>query len=433
MAPRPAALPATVCILILGVVLGALPLGAPAAFAAPVAPAGRAARATVAQAPPVTRRPVAVIALADDPQAEALANRIGTTLVNHAVLAPLEPGSMIGALVGEFVNEYRDKIASAEGTRVRAEKALADFVFPVAVSTAQAGHESLHTVVPSTHAVALYSDLALIVAKAKLGESKQAEAARFFGLVHQLTPGRRLDPALHLPEVVAAYEAARTGLAQTGTLVVKGSGRVWVDGKDQDSKTRFLVPAGLHVVWLTGPDRETVGRQVFVDADRETVVALDEAPASTRLKVQRARLALSNAPDPTARAAAMRRLAELLAVHDAVLITMPAGKLIVQTWHDKAEGDLLPGFSAHRLAEGEEPAELLRPLAPPPRVVRDPGPKALPEGPKQWYRRRPIQATIVAGVIGVVVGSVLLARKLEDKSVGLDGNTMFLPPGQAAR
>ncbi|HWU86144.1 MAG TPA: hypothetical protein VN253_02670, partial [Kofleriaceae bacterium] len=374
-----------------------------------------------------TRRPVAVIALADDPQAEAFANLLGTTLVNHGALAPLEPGSMIGALVGEFVDEYRDKIASAEGTRVRAEKALSDFVFPVAVSTAQAGHESLHTVIPSTHAVALYSDLALIVAKAKLGEGRQAEAARFFGLVHQLTPGRRLDPALHLPEVVAAYEAARTGLARTGTLVVKGSGRVWVDGKDQDARTQFLLPAGLHVVWLTGPDRETVGRQVFVEADQENIVDLGEAPASIRLRVQRARIALRNAPDPAARAAAMRRLADLLAVHDAVLITMPAGKLIVQTWHDKPEGDLLPGFSAHRLALGEQPTELLRPLAPPPTHPRPARPRPLPDVEKEWYRRRPVQASIAAGVLGVVIGSIVLARRLQDRTVRLDGDTIFLP------
>src|SRR5689334_833670 len=285
MAPRLAARSVTVCILILGLWMTR---SAPAA---------------------AERRPVAVIALSDDAQAESYANLIGTTLVHHDTLAPLEPGSMIGALVGEFVDENRDKLASAEGSRVRAEKSLSEFAFPVAISMAQVGHESLHTVVPSTHAIGLYADLALVVAKAKLGENRQDEAARFFGLVHQLTPGRRLDPALHLPEVVAAYQAARTGLARTGTLVVQGSGKIWVDGQGQEgpnAKTRFLLPAGLHVVWLTGPDRETIGRQVYVDADKETVLDLGEAPAPLRLKVQRARIALRNAPDPTARAVAMR-------------------------------------------------------------------------------------------------------------------------------
>jgi hypothetical protein len=389
----------------------------------------------IAGAPPAQagRRPVAVIALSDDAQAEQYANLIGTTLVHHDTLAPLEPGSMIGALVGEFLDESRDQIASAEGTRVRAEKALSEFVFPVAVSTAQVGHESLHTVVPSTHAIGLYADLALILAKAKLGESKQAEAARFFGLVHQLTPGRRLDPALHLPEVVQAFEAARAGRGRTGRLVIRGTGRVWIDGNDRGVTTRPVdLPEGLHVVWLSGFDRETVGQQVYVEADKENVLDLGDTPAPLRLKVQRARVLLRNAPDPAARATAMRRLAELLDVHDAVLITMAGGKLIVQTWHDKADGELQPGFSAHRLAEGEKPLDLLKPLAPPGRPGD--GPTPLPPVPERpWYRRRGVQASIAVGVLGAIVGSVMLARSLDDGQIGLGHDLTFLPPRMAGQ
>ncbi len=389
---------------------------------------------TTALAAPATagRRPVAVVALADDPRAESFANLIGTTLVHHDTLAPLEPGSMIGALVGEFLDESRDKLASAEGTRVRAEGALANFVFPVAIATAQVGHESLHTVVPTTQAVALYAELSLILAIAKLGEHKQAEAARFFGLVHRLTPGRRLDPALHLPAVVQAFEAARTGQGGTGKLVVKGTGRVWIDGQDQGVTTRpFDLTEGLHVVWLSGPERETIGKQVWVDAGKDSVLDLGDAPAPLRVRVQRARLAMRNAADPAARGVAMRRLAELLAVHDAVVITMADGKLIVQTWHDKAEGALESGFSPPRLAEGEKPLDLLSPLVPPaPQVdlrVRTP-----PVVEKPWYRRRGIQASIAAGVLGAIVGSVVIARSLDDQ-VGLGRDITFLPPKMAGQ
>ena len=377
------------------------------------------------------RRPVAVIALSDDAEAESYANLIGTTLVHHDTLAPLEPGSMIGALVGEFLDESRDKLASAEGTRVRAEAALSSFVFPVAISTAQVGHESLHTVEPRTHSISLYADLALILAMAKLGQGQQTDAAWYFGLVHQLTPGRRLDPALHLPTVVGAFEAARTGRGRTGTLVLKGSGRVFIDGKDRGFTTKsFALPDGLHVVWLSGFERETVGKQVYVQADKETVLDLGDAPAPLRLKVQRARVQLSNAPDPAARAVAMRRLAELLSVHDAVVITKSNGKLIVQTWHDKPEGELQAGFSAHRLADGETPIEILRTLAPPERSdIGPPPPPPLPERP--WYRRRGVQASIAAGVLGVVIGSVMLARSLDDGQVGLGRDVVFLPPKMA--
>lgn len=407
MAPRLAARSVIVCILILGVWT---------VWSAP-AEAGR--------------RPVAVIALSDDAQAESYANLIGTTLVHHDTLAPLEPGSMIGALVGEFVDENRDKLASAESSRVRAEKSLSEFAFPVAVSMAQVGHEALHTVVPSTHAIGLYADLALVLAKARLGENQQAEAARFFGLVHQLTPGRRLDPALHLPEVVAAFEAARPIPGRTGTLVLKGTGRVWIDGADRGVTTGpFELAEGLHVVWLSGFDRETAGRQVYVEAGRANVLELGDSPAAQRLRVQRARVLLRNAPDPAARATAMRRLAELLDVHDAVLITTAGGKLIVQTWRDRAEGELQPGFSAHRLADGERPLDLLRPLAPPARAPE--GPTPLRPGPdRPWYRRRGVQITIAAGVLGAIVGSVMLARSLGDDQVGLDRNLIFLPPKMA--
>jgi hypothetical protein len=399
---------AIVCILSLGM---AMTLAAPAA-------AGR--------------RPVAVVALADDPRAESFANLIGTTLVHHDTLAPLEPGSMIGALVGEFLDESRDKIASAEGIRVRAEGALDSFVFPVAIATAQVGHESLHTVVPTTHAIALYAELSLILGIAKLGEDRGDEAARFFGLVHRLTPGRRLDPALHLPAVVAAFEAARTGQGGTGRLVVKGTGRLWIDGKDQGVTTRpFDLAEGLHVVWVTGPERETIGKQVWIETGKDSVLDLGDAPAPLRVRVQRARLALRNAADPAARGVAMRRLAELLAVHDAVVITMADGKLIVQTWHDKAEGELQSGFSPPRLAEGERPLDLLAPLAPPVPLV-DLRLQPPPVAPRPWYRRRGVQASIAAGVLGAIVGSVVISRSLDDQ-VGLDRGLTFLPPKMAGQ
>jgi hypothetical protein len=307
-------------------------------------------------------------------------------------------------------------------------------VFPVAISTAQVGHESLHTVQPSTHAVALYADLALVLGIAKLGDGQQAEAARFFGLVHLLTPGRRLDPALHLPTVVQEFEAARPTRGRTGKLLIQGSGRMWIDGKDRGVTTKPPkaiegLSEGLHVVWLTGAERETVGRQVYIEADKENILNLGDAPAPLRLKVQRARVQLRNAPDPAARAVAMRRIADLLSVHDAVVITNSAGKLIVQTWHDPDDevNGLKPGFSAHRLADGEKPVDLLRPLVPQPPPIPPP-PPLRPALVRPWYLRRGWQASIAAGVVGAIVGSVMIGRALGDDQVGLGRDLTFLPP-----
>jgi len=411
MAPRLAARSVIVCILMLG---GSIARSAPAA-----APA---------------RRPVAVIALADDAKTEQFANTIGSALVNHDTLGPLEQGSMIGALIGEFLDENRDQIASAQVARVRAEGALANFVFPVAISMAQTGHESLHTVRPTTGSNGLYADLALLQGIAYLGQGKQAEAVGFFGLVHRLSPGRRLDPALYLPAVVQAFEAARSVRARPAQLVIKGQGQqLWLDGNEQKGTVwSFDVPEGLHVVWLAGPERETVGRQVHVTAGQQNVLDLGDAPAPQKLKVQRVRHKLSQTTTEVERAERMRRLAALLGVHDAVLIKIADGKLLVQTWHDRAEGELRAGFSAWRLAEGEDPFDLLRPLVPPVRPSPE-RPRRPRTADRPWYRRRGIQASIAVGVLGAVVGSVMFARSRGDGEIGLDHDVTFLPPKMAGQ
>jgi hypothetical protein len=132
----------------------------------------------------------------------------------------------------------------------------------------------------------------------------------------------------------------------------------------------------------------------------------------------------------------MRRLAELLSVHDAVVIVLYKGRdaadrLGVQTWHDRTEGALEAGFSSHRLAEGETPHGLLEPLAPPvPVVHRRPRGPVVPDRP--WYRRRGVQASIAVGVLGAVVGSVVLVRSLDDQ-VGLGRDLTFLPPRMAGQ
>ncbi len=50
---------------------------------------------------------------------------------------------------------------------------------------------------------------------------------------------------------------------------------------------------------------------------------------------------------------------------------------------------------------------------------------------RPWYQRRGVQATIAAGVVGAIVGSVMLSRALVDNDVGLDRNLTFLPPRMA--
>jgi hypothetical protein len=108
---------------------------------------------------------------------------------------------------------------------------------------------------------------------------------------------------------------------------------------------------------------------------------------------------------------------------------MANGKLIAQTWHDRTKDEpheLMPGFSAHRLAEPDKPLELLKPLAPPPGPkIEDPGVVIPPitESPR-WYQRRSVQLSVAAGVVAVVVGSILISRALDDK-IATDTNPSF--------
>lgn len=375
-------------------------------------------------------RPVAIIVLSDEAAARQLGKDVGNALYGHRALRPLADPDMVSELLGGFDDENLNQWKTAEDYRARAERWLSQFSFTTAASDAEAGQEALHGATPNTQVVALYADLAFAYATAKLGESRAREAAEAFALVHRLSPDRKLDAARYLPEVVQAFDAARATVEPREHLAVQGTGRVWIDGREAGAAPgTFVVTAGIHVVWLTGPARETVGKKVVVEPGQERTVELPDAPASLALRVMRARLALKFAPDPAARAVAMRRLAELLDVHDAVLIVASGGKLIAQTWHDKAEGSLLPGFSAHRIVEPDKVSELLRPLTPPAKPeVEKPLPEVVPPIEKpRWYARTSVRTGIVVGVIAAVVGSILVARSLDDGWIGVHHDPGFRP------
>ena len=116
-----------------------------------------------------------------------------------------------------------------------------------------------------------------------------------------------------------------------------------------------------------------------------------------------------HARDAAERASAMKRLATLLGVGDAVLIAKIDGKLAVQTWRDRE-----PGFSAVRVHAAEPPVEVLAPLAPVPKAK--PNPEPLPELPpvvveKRWYQKKWVRASIAGGVIAGVIGAILYTQR----------------------
>ena len=98
--------------------------------------------------------------------------------------------------------------------------------------------------------------------------------------------------------------------------------------------------------------------------DHPTTVPLKPIDATPDVQVKRARLALSRAQaqhDDAARAAAMKQLATLLGVGDAVMISKrPDGALQWETWRDRA-----PGFSAPQAyTTDQKPDDILEGLGP---------------------------------------------------------------------
>lgn len=373
-------------------------LGASLARAEPGRQAAREDRPEV-----IARRPVAVIDLTNDQAVRDVANRLLELLASHAELAP--PAVSDGAaLVDKLPPDDELRLADARKKLLSAVKNLAQRSFREAAIDAVEGQESLLRVTPRA-ALSLYADLEMALGQSRLGEKKDDEAREAFALVHRLDPGRTLDERRYLPEVIQMFEAARTPSAELGTIAVRGTGRVWIDGEEVGSSPgEFPAALGRHVVWLTGMLRETAGKEVVVTATRPGDATILDGPLTRPQKVVRFRIALAQAPDPAARAAAMKALAAFVNVHDAVLLSSVNGKILWQTWRDRE-----PGFSEIRELGLDRPGEILKPLVPP----RPPPPESrvvLAPLPQRWYQRRTVQLGLVASVVAAILGGYVWAH-----------------------
>ena len=373
------------------------------------------------------RRPVAVINLdtSDAAGPQTLAAELERELSAHAVLRVIPDSSDAAALRDRIDDDDGPRLERARIDLEEAKQALLDFRSFEAVRYTEEGHRELLVVTPAV-AVKLYAQLAVVMGTALFDEKRPAESKAAFEHALALDPGISPDPAYTRPDVYAAFRAAAQPSGPPGKLEVKGTGVVWIDGNEVGlAPGTFDAYAGGHVVWLTGVDRETRGLQVMVQAGQTTVAEVPDAEAPRRMKVQRARLLLARAPDPTARAAAMKRLADLVGVKDAVLLSLTNGQITFQTWSEDAAVPV-PGFSAHEERRDREPADLLVRLAPPP-PIDDSVPIKLPPPPppKKWYQKRSWQLGIAAGVVGAVVGGYFLSQAGPDTFIGLGPDPRF--------
>ena len=364
------------------------------------------------------RRPVAVVNLdlADESKARELAEGVIDELRDHPDLKSLGNPTDEAALKDRIVDPDKAGLDAALDFKSRAEAELVQFNTNNARLYAEEGRKALLTVQPLA-AVQLYADLAFLEGLAYLADERAADADAAFAQCARLDPTRMLDPARFRPQVVTAYAKARGTVTAPGFITIEGNGRAWIDGIEVgQAPGGFSAAAGRHVVWLTGAERSTGGASTVVTAAQQAKVAITNDTGSIeghRLAVQRARIALARAADATAKAGAMTALAKLVGVEDAVLLQVSADKVIVQTWR-AGNVERAPGFSALRERNPKEKAiELLTPLAPPKqRVDPDDGPIVKPKPivvAKRWYQRRSVQAGIVVGVIGAIVGGYLIS------------------------
>jgi hypothetical protein len=383
---------------------------APGPVAAPAAPPPAASPATP------TRRPVAVVDLTGTPEGQKAANEILDTLVNHVDLSAVGQAAFVRALKGAFADEDRPALDAARRAKLEADDFLVALDYRAAETAADRGIQELQNVRPSPDVLGLYAELAFATGQAALKLRKPNDAAVEFGLSARLDPAKRPDPTRYEPDIVEAYRLAATKTGAPVKLEVKGAGTTWIDGIDRGSApATFDVSPGMHLVQLTGPERDTRGVQA--DATQTPVVTIPDAPASDERKVERARIELSRTKDSAARAGALKRLAQLLGVGDAVVIESgPDGTLRVQTWRDRA-----PGFTAPVAFREGRSLELLAPLAPPRKiepkkpddVVIPPIVEDTPLIKKRWF-----QASVVTGVLAVAATVFILANA--DRMITLD-------------
>jgi hypothetical protein len=380
----------------------AKPAGRPGALGAPNDATANSGKVEI------VRRPVAVIDLTNDQAVRDVANKLLELLATYPELAP--PAVSDGAaLVDKPPADDEVRIDSAQRKRLSAEQNLAQRNFREAAIDAVEGQELLLHVTPRA-AIPLYADLALALGQSRLGEKKNDEAREAFALTYRLDPSRTLDDLHYLPEVIQAFEAAKHATPGEGKIAVRGAGQVWIDGQMAGTAPdTFNADLGRHVVWLTGLLRETGGKEVLVTATRSGDATIMDGPLTRPQKVVRYRMALAQAQDPAARATAMTALATFVHVHDAVLLSAANGKIIWQTWRDRA-----PGFSALKELGHDNPIEILKQLAPP-APVGDPEPPSVqpPLVVQRWYQRPRIQIGILATVVVALIGGYLWAHYTE--------------------
>jgi hypothetical protein len=391
---------------------------------------------------PVARRPVALVSvdLTGDQELITLAKSIENVLETHATLRPIYRG----ALYERIDDPDAIPLAAAKDKLDEAQAELGNGNFANAARFAHDGQELLWSVTPQ-QATHLYADLAFLRGKALLGDNRADEARAAFTLTQRLDSTRKLDLGREPPSVVTAYQQAKVAPAPIGRVSVtvgkpeeQFRGTVWIDGESVGfAPTEYVVPSGLHVIWVTDRERVTKGVEIEVKPNAVRPINVPGESASDTDKLQRLRQELARAPDDAARLVTMKAIAKLAGnVKDAVVLSLVNGKVVYQVWRSD-DADRAPGFSPkHERGPKDLPVKMLEDLLPPP-PIEDDGPGVvfpIPHDTTRWYKKPAYWAGIGFGASLVAAGVYFLVITLTPKDVdGPENITLVNPASSISR
>lgn len=244
---------------------------------------------TTPRAPTATPAPIAVIDIRGDGVGGELAQELAVALGKQAGVTSIADPAIAAALVGPIVEEDTRAIADASRALQASRDELARFERASAVAQAALGQRLLFDTAPSPATTALLADLAFAEGVAELSEPSDRErAGAAFALVHRLVPGRTLDPARYLPEIVTAFAAAAAAPAGRATLAITGDGTLWLDGRAVGpSPGHRQRRPGQSRGDRVGPGRLARGARISVPVDGLAQINLPAAPASRRVQTVR--------------------------------------------------------------------------------------------------------------------------------------------------
>lgn len=346
------------------------------------------------------RRPVLVVDATTDGRGQVTVTRLEAALAAEASLGPVGEDIRAALSAPPVVDDsWRAAAATATG---QARASLARFAYREAGDRAAAALDRLAAVADDAEARRTLAELALLQGQAEVGAGDLVGAEQALRLVHRFDPGRTLDPARYLPEVVAAFVAAGRPSEQVGKLrvVAPGAAEVLVDGAVVGGEPVTVeVSPGPHLVAVRGEAITTIGRRVTAAAGETVQIELTPVVAPLAVRVGRALVRLRAAADDRALVDSVATLLGLAQARDAVVVVGDGGPAVrLYT----ARGGLGPARPVDDAGAALAP---LRPLAPRPRVRPPVTPPPVELGP--WYQQPQGKLAIGVGVAATLAAVVV--------------------------